>query len=302
MRIRRKDRDRASAATASATTSAGAAMDSAGATPGRTEDAAAAGPVYSPAFPGIQPQFDLFAGEWTSAVPTPGEPTTTGPRADLFDDPRLHWLLAHTGPLEGRRVLELGPLEGGHTAMLERAGAQVLAIEANERAFLRCLVVKNALGLRSTFRLGDFVAYLREASEHFDLIHASGVLYHMADPPELLELLARHGDQVFLWTHYYDADVIAERPDVASRFSGVDEVERGGQRFRVHRYEYRSGRGDAQFCGGPLQHAQWMERAEILSGLAAFGLTEQTVAFDEPQGPHGPAFAVLARRPGAGPG
>ena len=47
-------------------------------------------------------------------------------------------------------MLELGPLEGAHTYMLDRAGAsEVVAIEGNTRAFLKCLITKELLSMPS---------------------------------------------------------------------------------------------------------------------------------------------------------
>ena len=78
----------------------------------------------------------------------------------------------------GRTVLELGPLEAGHSYLLERLGAaEIVGIEANTRAYLRCLVVKEILGLgRARFLCGEFVSYLRTSDRRFDLAVASGVL------------------------------------------------------------------------------------------------------------------------------
>ena len=251
---------------------------------------------YSTAVPSAQNQLDLFTGAWTSAVPVPGAATTSGPRTDLFDDERIHWAIPRLGPLAGRRVLELGPLEGGHTAMLERAGADVLAIEANSGAFLRCLVVKNLLDLRSQFLFGDFLPYLRQSDERFDAVVASGVLYHMTRPVELLHLLARRTDKLFVWTHYWHDGLPEERPDVAARFEGTDVDEAGGYRCTVHRYAYREGPAAESFCGGTAPNAAWMERHDILASLASWDLEDIEIAFDDPFAPHGPAFAFVARR------
>lgn len=257
-------------------------------------------PHYTTEAPSAQNQLDLFHGEWTSAVPTPGEPTVSGPRDDLFDDPRIAWLLDQVGSLDGMRVLELGPLECGHTAMLEAAGCRdLVAVEGHRRAFLRCLVVKNLLGLRARLEYGDFVGFLREREERFDLVVASGVLYHMRDPLEVLDLLGRRSDRVFLWTHYYDPDVMARRPDVADRFAGSETLRHDGLEATGHRYEYREGASLATFCGGPHPTSVWVERGTILDALARRGLTEVEVAFDEPDRDHGPALALLATRPDA---
>ena len=42
----------------------------------------------------------------------------------LFEDPRLQRALAAIGGVAGKDVLELGPLEAGHTYMLEQAGGR----------------------------------------------------------------------------------------------------------------------------------------------------------------------------------
>jgi SAM-dependent methyltransferase len=255
--------------------------------------------AYTTAPPSAQTQADLFPGEWTSAVPLPDGSTVGGPRADLFADERIDWMLAEVGPLDGMRVLELGPLEGGHTYMLEQSGAaDVVAVEAHQRAFLRCLVVKNLLDLRARFELGDFVAYLHEHDDVWDLCVASGVLYHMADPLELLELLGRRARRVFLWTHYYDADVLSERTDVAARFSTgtTERSSRGGYTATLHRYEYGEGAQAPSFCGGSRPHTSWMTRGDILGALEHYGFGKVRFAFDDPQWPHGPAFALVAER------
>ncbi|WP_204348773.1 hypothetical protein, partial [Klebsiella pneumoniae] len=82
----------------------------------------------------------------------------------LYDDARIAWLVSSVGGLQGLDVLELGPLEASHTAMLLAAGAKsVLAIEANQLAFLRCLVVKELRHLRdASFQLGDFTRFLED--------------------------------------------------------------------------------------------------------------------------------------------
>ena len=252
--------------------------------------------AYTTEPPSPQTQAALFADEWTSAVPLPDGSAVGGPRADLFTDERIAWLLAELGSVEGMRVLELGPLEAGHTTMLERAGADVVAVEAHRRAFLRCLVVKNLLGLQARFELGDFVAYLRDRDDVWDLCVASGVLYHLADPLELLELLGRRARRVFLWTHYWDAEVLAERADVAERFADAapERSERGGYSAQLHRYEYGAGTEDPTFCGGARPHTSWLSRADILGALEHYGFSGFRVAFDDPWWPHGPALALLA--------
>ena len=73
----------------------------------------------------------------------------------------MRWLAETLGGLQGRDVLELGPLEAAHTAALLQAGARsVLAIEANKQAFLKCLIVKELCGLRDA----SFMGWLRSVT------------------------------------------------------------------------------------------------------------------------------------------
>lgn len=256
--------------------------------------------AYEARPPRAQHQLDLFAGQWTSKVPILGEETVSGDRDDLFHDERIDWGLEVLGPITGMTVLELGPLEGAHTTLLEERGAgQVVAVEAHRQAFLRCLVVKNLLGLRAHFELGDFVGYLREHRTTVDLCVAAGVLYHLHDPLELVALLGQRARRVLLWTHYWDAEVLAERPDVAERFDEAEPVERHGLTATYHRYGYGEGAADPSFCGGMRTHARWMEKADILDALRAVGFDRIETAFDDPFWPHGPAFCVAAARPDA---
>jgi hypothetical protein len=98
------------------------------------------GDLYEFSSPSPQNAVNLLTG-WTHAFP-PEFGAVAGPGA-MYDDPRIHWAVEKFGSLEGKRLAELGPLEGSHTYMLERAGAhRIDAIEANKGAFLRCLVAK----------------------------------------------------------------------------------------------------------------------------------------------------------------
>jgi hypothetical protein len=53
--------------------------------------------------------FSIFSGEWSTAVPG----FETG-KSQLFNDDRMKWTLGELDSLHGKRVLELGTLEGRH--------------------------------------------------------------------------------------------------------------------------------------------------------------------------------------------
>lgn len=253
--------------------------------------------AYSEEVPGPQNALDIFAGEWASKLPPPFDGLTAG-QALLFDDQRLAWAIGQIGGVAGSRVLELGPLEGGHTYMLDRAGAsEVLAIEANTRAYLRCLVAKELVGMHAgRFVFGDFMAYLRERPERFDVVLASGVLYHLDGPVELIARIAGITDAAYFWTHYYDEALFKSRPKNAKRVVTPAPAEYGGYRHVVCRSEYKTAVTVPGFCGGTRSHSNWLTRDGILGALRHFGLGDIQIAYEQTDHPHGPAFSILARR------
>jgi hypothetical protein len=221
-----------------------------------------------------------------------------GPAA-FYHDPRILWALEQFGPIEGRNVLELGPLEASHTYMLEqRRPASLLAIEANRLSYLRCLVVKELLDLKiAKFQLGNFAPWLETAEQRFDLIIASGVLYHMADPVRLLELVSRRADSLYLWTHYASDKAMPEGDPRRMAFVGAPEiVQSHGVSVHCRRRSYWGAWKDKAFCGGLYDLHRWIEKDDILALLGALGFDDIRIAHDEPDHHNGPAFSVFARR------
>jgi SAM-dependent methyltransferase len=250
---------------------------------------------FARAAPDPQGMLDLFRGEWSSRLPPPWDSLSAG-TAPLFEDPRIRWADERLGGFRGRTVLELGPLEGGHTYMIEQAGAtRITAVEANGRAFLKCLVVKELLGLpRARFLHGDFLLHLEKEDSKADLLVACGVLYHLREPVRLIELAARASDRLFLWTQYFDEALVAENPGLAGRFGPTGEAEHRGFRYRTHPQDYGFALNRRGFRGGSAPSSVWMEREDILGALRHFGFHHIEIGFDEPRHPHGPAFAVAA--------
>jgi hypothetical protein len=252
---------------------------------------------YATRAPHPQNALDIFPGEWASALPGEHAGLKAG-RAQLFEDTRLVWALDRLGGVAGKTVLELGPLEAGHTYMLDRAGAaSVLAIEGNTRAYLKCLVVKELLGLPSSrFVCGDFTEYLRTATDRFDMVVASGVLYHMANPVEVLERCCAISDSLYLWTHYYDAAVLGASAATAHRVVAPQASSHAGFAHELYRHEYGQALNLQGFCGGSRPFANWLTRDTIVAALRHFGMAHIEIAFEEPGHANGPAFALVARR------
>jgi hypothetical protein len=155
--------------------------------------------LYVSSAPGAQNAVDAVGGWRTSFPPHYG--LNAGSFA-AYDDPGIRWAIGCFGSLDGRHVLELGPLDGSHAGMFEAAGATVDAIEADHVAFLRCLVTREILGLtRTKFWLGDCAKALEHWPQRYDLIVAGGALHHLGDPLHLIALAAKRTDAIYLGTN-----------------------------------------------------------------------------------------------------
>jgi hypothetical protein len=248
--------------------------------------------------PNHQNVLDLFKGEWSSQLPGHLGLLTQPGTAALFDDGRVIWAEQALDGFEGCKVLELGPLEGGHSYMLQNRGAnRVVSIEANTRAFLKCLCIKEILKLdKVDFRLGDFMSYLRADNTKYDIVFASGVLYHMEDPIELIKLISSVSDKVFLWTHYHDENIISSRKDLAEKFGPVSALEYEGVSYDFSRQAYQGALNWQGFCGGPKPVSKWLTRDSIIKALKHYGFLEIQINFDVPDSQNGPAFAICAKK------
>lgn len=260
--------------------------------------------VYVSSHPSAQNVIDIFEGQWSSAMPrSSGLKSVPGP-ASLFDDARVRWLDEVLGPLRGSRVLELGPLEGGHTYMFHELGArEVTAVEANTLAYLRCLCIKEIFELhRARFLLGDFLSYLRDDPGPFDIVVASGVLYHMREPVELLDLASRVSDRLMIWTHYFDEDTLRANERLAHKFGEVSTHAYGGAKYDAVEQSYLEALEWNGFCGGSEPTSTWLTRDSLLAAVENVGFTTIEVGFEDFDHPNGPAIAICARRDRAASG
>lgn len=244
--------------------------------------------VYSRESPTASTPFSIFRNAWSSAVP--GFETGQTP---LFDDARIKWFESQLGSFQGKRILELGPLEGGHTSMMERRGARVVAIEANQRAFLKCLIVKNALQLNSEFLFGDFRPYLERGDiGQFDFVVAVGVLYHMLEPLKLLHDIAAVTNSFGLWTHYYEPAIVGARlqfnPNpITQEVAGVSA--------EVYEQHYLLSVARPGFCGGSEPTSRWLTKNGLMQSVMHLGF-ELEIGEDNPHHPNGPSILLFAKR------
>jgi hypothetical protein len=169
-------------------------------------------------------------------------------------------------------------------------------VEANRKAFLKCLVTKELLDMRRcSFRCGDVAQYLASTDERFDVCIACGILYHMVEPVELIDLVSRVASRIVIWTHVFDEPALSNR-NLTGKLDGPHEVDYGGFVHRVYRHSYGLDSRLGGFFGGTHAHSNWLPREELLRALEHFGWSNIEIAFDEPLHPNGPALALVASR------
>lgn len=248
--------------------------------------------------PSPQTLVDLFAGEWSSALPPVGHHVLQSGQAQLFDDTRIRLLHEHLD-VYGKNILELGPLEAGHTYMMHQLGAaHITAVEANARALLKCLIVKELYQLSNTrFLHGEVMAFLEQTTQRFDLCVASGILYHLSDPALFLERCSRVSDRLFIWTHYAIPEAIEHHPVLREKITQQESKTFREYTYTEYIYAYEAALGWDGFCGGTADTCRWITREALIDILRLNGFQHIQVFFDDPhQHPNGPNICLLAEK------
>ena len=123
------------------------------------------------------------------------------------DDARIKYL-AYFLDVRDQRILELGPLMGHWSVILEKLGIREnVSVEARQGNLDMCLDVKRKYQLhRTQFVLGD-VERIAAGDEEppfqggFDLVFCVGVFYHLVEPLPFLRWCKAQSGQLFLATH-----------------------------------------------------------------------------------------------------
>jgi SAM-dependent methyltransferase len=176
---------------------------------GRRRLVAAGAALLGRPAPPVPARDDREAGEsdaWWDLLPftthrielVPGVATMEG-GVDIAADVRVDLVIdACEGSLAGRRVVDLGCLEGGFTlAFAQRGAAEAVGIEARPISVRRCELARTFLGLdNARFVEADIKDELAGAT--YDVVFAAGIIYHVADPLALLTAMRRACTRVAL--------------------------------------------------------------------------------------------------------
>jgi 2-polyprenyl-3-methyl-5-hydroxy-6-metoxy-1,4-benzoquinol methylase len=167
----------------------------------------------------------------------------------------------------GKRVVDLGCLEGGYTVELARAGFDALGIEVRQSNFENCQRVKAGTNLPNLTFACDDVHNLAKYGV-FDVIFCCGLLYHLDEPRKFVDLMAQVCRRVVI----IDTHVAETRRNGKFRLSWVTENEGWAGRW------YPEGNSDrwryeAKWSAWSNRKSFWPMKRDLMQGLQQAGFT-----------------------------
>jgi SAM-dependent methyltransferase len=178
------------------------------------------------------------------------------------------------GGFAGKRMLDLGCLEGYFAVECSLQGASVVAVEGRIKNLKKCEFVRSALGIDKTklcLVRDDVMNVTKAAYGSFDAVLALGLLYHLADPFRFLANVAEVCDGFTLIdTHIaFEEKVPTLRDGWRPPLSPLTELTSGGKSYL--------GRWYREFEPGTPQLAKDLSVAASLTDEAAVWLVEDSL-------------------------
>ena len=199
-------------------------------TPPTASTPAEPAPLPSPVISPDGPWWTLFPFSAHRIELAPGL-FTADDGTDAASDLRTEVVVTHAGgTIEGLSVIDLGCLEGAFSLEFARRGAaRVLGVEARPLNARRCEIAASLLGLDNvSFVVDDVDHALESCTSPFDVVFASGILYHLSDPAAFLRR-ARSACSQFALIDTHVADPVTPFKDCSPE---IVERTSGGQTYR----------------------------------------------------------------------
>ena len=222
------------------------------------------------------PQDEVISGPWVYHVLQMANqhyrpPVLRYHRTTYGEDERLKYMMYFLD-LRGLRVLELGPLEGHHSVIMEKMGVREnIAIEGRADNIRKCNRIKEKYGLEHTTFLQHDLERLYNSQETpqfrgpFDLVFCLGVLYHVPEPAKALAWFRSQAKALFLGTHYLEPN---QRSDSDATY------QTNGKTYRVK--EHREG-GLRDPISGMSRASVMLYEDDLISLLREVGYSDISV-------------------------
>lgn len=120
----------------------------------------------------------------------------------------------------GKRIADLGCLEGGYAVEFARDGFDTLGIEIRQSNFENCQMVKRLTDLPNLEFACDDVRQLEKYGV-FDAIFCCGLLYHIERPRDFIELMSRVCRRALI----IDTHVATDQPNRKFQLSEITQNE-----------------------------------------------------------------------------
>jgi SAM-dependent methyltransferase len=172
--------------------------------------------------------------------------------------------------LQGKRIADLGCLEGGYATGFARLGMDATGIEVRESNFQNCLYVRSNVNLPNLSFVKDDV-YNVDQYGIFDAIWACGIFYHLDKPRSFMEKVARTCRKVLmLETHFTHA----QRTSAAEQYKLSDLCEHDNLRGRWY-HEYSNASQDdlenLKWASWSNRDSFWLQKEHLLQLIRDFG-------------------------------
>ena len=118
----------------------------------------------------------------------------------------------------------------------------------------------------------------------------------MLEPLKLLKQISQKTDSLFIWTHYYDEEIIKANQKLKPNFQDLKDIEVDGESYQLAEQFYKEAVAWNGFCGGTSPSSRWLTKDSILNFLKVNGYNKLDISFETPDHPNGPCFAICAKR------
>ena len=168
----------------------------------------------------------------------------------------------------GKRVVDLGCLEGGYSVELARAGFEVLGIEVRQSNFENCQRVKAGTHLPNLSFACDDVRNLGKYGV-FDAVFCCGLLYHLDEPRKFVEQVAQACRRVaIIDTHVADT----RRKFALSRVTQNEGwTGRWVREHNEHHRQWLHRRHEEKWSAWSNRKSFWPMKSDLVEGLRQAG-------------------------------
>jgi SAM-dependent methyltransferase len=186
--------------------------------------------------------------------------------------------LVYGGDPRGRRVADLGCLEGGYALEFARMGMHALGVEVRASNFANCAGVGRRAGLPNLSFVQDDVWNLA-AHGPFDAIFCCGLLYHLDRPRAFVRLMGEQArDAVIVNTHFAPWDW---EPEPVFALSALEEHEGlPGRWYFEHDAEDEAALERLRWASWSNRRSFWPVREALLHCLREAGFDLVFQQFD----------------------